>query len=342
MSKEDQKEHTTSELEGEHLESGKKLADGYGQSIEKEQDVQLLLHSPMGIRADMNITNWALDLWISPLSKKSADSRMRNFSNRDDHTSIFDSITFPGLAPETYQSCDYDPFHSVLHYDCGDVHLAALVDAPGYVLWYEGADSLVVDFKSDKQDGVIEQSDRFFSVRHPDRGLEFEFAAAAGEGEGVFQHQRHIDEGRSVYARIDLASGQALFIGGEILTEQPGAKMQELAGRSLDGVVEANEKIVRDATARADVTFRELPDWQFQYDLNKRVLFSAQDYGGGVTPGVFFFFFFFWAFFGGITLGGGGGAGGYPRRFVLCITCVGILTGQLRRRVWGRRVGRNI
>jgi len=61
-------------------------------------EASILLHSRMGIRIEYNLHRSTLALWISPQAGKSVDCRDRNFSCRDDHTDIFDSIWLPEMA----------------------------------------------------------------------------------------------------------------------------------------------------------------------------------------------------------------------------------------------------
>jgi hypothetical protein len=56
----------------------------------------------MGIRIEYDIEAQQLSLWIYPSPKTSLDYHDRNFSNRDDHTSIFDRITIPGLTLQDF------------------------------------------------------------------------------------------------------------------------------------------------------------------------------------------------------------------------------------------------
>ncbi|TFH05377.1 MAG: hypothetical protein E4H09_02085, partial [Spirochaetales bacterium] len=109
----------------------------YTLSAEGAVETAIFMHSRMGIRIEFNVTRGELDLWISPQAGKSVDYRVRNFSCRDDHTSIFDAITFPELPARRFLSCDYDPFHSVLNFDGQKIHIASLLDEPVVLLWAE-------------------------------------------------------------------------------------------------------------------------------------------------------------------------------------------------------------
>ncbi len=278
--------------QSESIPREKGLSDHYKQALDK----QLLLNSPMGIRIDFNITRSELELWLSPQAKQSVDYGMRNFSNRDDHTRIFDRIHFPGLNPAEYYSIDYDPFHSVVRYENTAIHIVPLVDDPAVLLWVEGDDYLVIDLKSDKQDTILEQSEGCFVMAHPDRGLDLEFAAAAGPGRGSYQHQRHTDDGRSTYARFRLMPDQLFVLGGELASEHVRDSCKTLATSPIQELINKNEERVQQATAPGHVLFRNRPDWQAQFDLNKRVLFSAEDHGGWIPAALRAIYYLCWHF----------------------------------------------
>ena len=70
----------------------------------------VLMHSHMGIRIEYDIGAQRLNLWISPSPTTSIDYHDRNFSNRDDHTSLFDRIRFPDLTLETFWAAITTPF----------------------------------------------------------------------------------------------------------------------------------------------------------------------------------------------------------------------------------------
>jgi hypothetical protein len=116
-------------------------------------DTFVYLHNRKGVRVELNLDKRALDLWISPRAGTSVDYRDRNFSNRDDHTSIFDRISLPRLERKDFLRCDYDPFHSVLRFKGQTLHLATLFDRPVVLLWFESPS--VVDLKTDKQDRFL-------------------------------------------------------------------------------------------------------------------------------------------------------------------------------------------
>src|SRR5690606_20502104 len=91
-----------------------------------------------------------LTLWYSPLAGKSTNYRDRNFSNRDDHVSVFDWIRFPGLGESTFKGCTYDPFHTVVHFEGQDLHLVPHLEEPALIVW--ATEAQAVDFRSGAED----------------------------------------------------------------------------------------------------------------------------------------------------------------------------------------------
>ncbi len=235
----------------------------------------VLMHSRMGIRIEYDIGAQRLNLWISPSPTTSIDYHDRNFSNRDDHTSLFDSIRFPSLKLEEFLGCDYDAFHSVLHFKNQTLHIASLYDRPVVLLWFEKPGQ--VDIKTDKSSHILERSPRVFSIQQTDRGKNLAFVAAIAPGSGTFLHQLEIDEGRSTYARADLEAGQPLFFAGGLGAENIPALAQPLSAQPLDQILKHNAALVDEATSRGNIRLRNLPELQKLIDVNKRFLLSMQD-----------------------------------------------------------------
>ena len=129
-------------------------------------DTFLQMHNRRGLRIELDLDKKTLELWVSPRAGESLDYRDRNFSNRDDHTRVFDRIALPRL-PERRDllRCDYDPFHSVLHYRDQVLHVATLFDRPVVLVWFEGPGT--IDLKSDKQDRPGARTETLFESRTP-------------------------------------------------------------------------------------------------------------------------------------------------------------------------------
>jgi hypothetical protein len=259
----------------------------------------VLMHSRMGIRIELSLDRSALSLWISPQAGKELDCRYRNFSCRDDHTSIFDAVSFPELRQRRFLGCDYDPFHSVLRFAGQSIHVLSLLDQPCVVLWAEAEE--VIDVKADKQDTSLERSPRLFAVRHPDRGLVLDFAAALGRGRGVFRHQPETSKGRSTHARIVLAPNQTLVIGGELAKENVSRMAARTASRAPLALLRDNEKKLARALEPGTAVFKARPEMQRLYDTNKRHLLSVQDASGAVRAALKYVYYLIWSTDGTVT-----------------------------------------
>ncbi len=299
----------------ETIEPDSNIQDNYTTTEGTRSDAVVLMHTPMGLRICFNIAAQCLEIWISPQAKQSIDARMRNFSNRDDYTCLFDRIALPGLAGQRFGQCRYDPFYSVLEYENQSVHLLGFVDKPGLALWFDKPE--IVDIKSDKQDTVTSRRDDAFVVRHPDRFLTLEFAAVAGVGSGAFQHQKNLEAGRSAYCRLVPEAGQVLLIGGELETQSPGEQLDLIAAMSGEELIELNERAIAPLLEEGRAVFKDRPDWQKQYDLNQRVMLSCQDFGGAIPAALRAVYYLIWHMDGALTAASAGYTGwqSYLRRW---------------------------
>ncbi len=255
-------------------------------------DTFVYMHNRRGVRIELDIDKKTLDLWISPRAGSSLDYRDRNFSNRDDHTSIFDRISFPRLERKDFLGCDYDPFHSVVRFKGQTLHLATLWDRPVVLVWLEQAG--VVDLKSDKQDRIVDRSDAGLEVAHPDRGLGFRFVARVRPGAGRFLHQRDVDEGRSTYARVELPPGATLAIGGELQDQPVAAWVQEAALAERTALLAATEERVQQALARGRLRLRGRPELQKVLDTNLRAVLSMEDESGALRAAIRYIYYLIW------------------------------------------------
>lgn len=259
----------------------------------------VFMHNPRGIRAEYNICRGTLELWVSPQAHRSTDYRDRNFSNRDDHTRLFDRIFLPYLPESRFTGCDYDPFHSVLHFGTQSLHVLMPVDQPAVVLWFSEPEE--VDIKSDKADTVCARDTHAFCISHPDRGRIFTFAAAMGPGAGEFAHQRTLDQGRSIFARARLAPGQALALCAELSFEPVGDIARLLAGQTIADLTECNQRNIERLLAPSRVSTPANPKLQRQYDMNKRVILSCQDMAGSMRASLKFMYYLIWQVDGCMT-----------------------------------------
>jgi len=266
---------------------------------ELKNDRLVLMHNPMGVRIEYNISKQELVLWISPKAKESVDYFDRNFSNRDDHTSIFDRISFPGLSDAVFDSCRYDPFHSIIYFKEQVVHLATLYDHPAVFIWFEKPGK--VDFKTDKNDKLINRKEKIFHSEHPDRGYIFDYVAQIAEGEGHFQHQLQIDRGRSTYARAHLSPNEPLVIAGELKNKNvPRITSRLLEKEPSEWIDEVNNK-VDEKVKYGRVVFEGHEKLQKLVDFNKRIWVSSQDHSGALHASIKRIYYLIWVREGGLA-----------------------------------------
>ena len=262
-------------------------------------DTLILMHSRMGIRIEYDLTKQELALWISPQAGKSIDYHVRNFSNRDDHTSLFDRISFPNLSLDEFVRCDYDPFHSVVHFKHQTLHIASLFDQPAVLVWFDQPEE--VDLKTDKSDRNVERSAHMFAVEHSDRGMDFGFAAALSAGSGTFEHQLVVDAGRSTYARAHLGKEQLLVFAGELTKEHVSDIARIVAAQSTAKTLQKTETLLAESLRRGNIHLRNLPELQKLIDVNKRYLVSMQDASGAQRDTAMYIYYLMWVRNGGIT-----------------------------------------
>ncbi|MCC5841044.1 MAG: hypothetical protein JJT96_13085 [Opitutales bacterium] len=221
---------------------------------------QIFMHNPQGLRVEYLLDDEQLLLWWSPLAGQSTAAHDRNFSNRDDHLEVFASITLPGCGLEAFARCDYDPYHSVLHFGDRALHLLVRPDAPALILWSEASKAkvgvpplggpgtvarppeggtptvrpqdpprLIVDLKSDRYDEVFQADDRCLVLRHNEPAHIFEFVAALGPGGGTMRHSPFRGKWTRHYTQAVLAPGQVFALGVGLEGEGAAGHMRELA-----------------------------------------------------------------------------------------------------------------
>ncbi|TAH25740.1 MAG: hypothetical protein EAZ07_06090 [Cytophagales bacterium] len=259
----------------------------------KNTESFVFLHSPAGLRIEYNLDRQLLQLWINPLSGKSIDYKDRNFSNRDDHTNVFDKITIPNIKLDDFDHCDYDAFHSKLYFKSGQVmHLLSHYEKPSVVLWFEKEE--YVDFKSENSSVLTEATPTSFGISHTNRERNFTFVASIGTGKGQFQHQLEVEKGRSVYTRAHLSANQTLIISGELVSEQVMNFTKEIASLPLETLISQNEAKINIDLETGKIGVRNNPELQKLIDINKRYALSVQDKKGLMRSAIQYIYYLLW------------------------------------------------
>lgn len=243
-----------------------------------------------GIRAEYCIDRAALELWLSPLAGKSDNYQDRNWSNRDDHTMLFDRIHIPGLSLADFDSCSYDPFHLKLYFKNNVMHLSQVYSEPSILVWFEKPGS--IDFKVNAR--VIDTSRTSLIVEEEDRGRKFQFSLFLGKGDGYLNHALAYDENRSVYARAELGANQYVMISGELASENIASIAEQNAQRNLDDLLAENEKLIGQSLKYGQLKLKGHGEMQKLLDVNKRVVHSLQDLSGIMRTTSQYIYYLLW------------------------------------------------
>lgn len=188
---------------------------------------QIFLHHPSALRVELRLDDARLLLWWSPLAGQSYTCADRNFSHRDDHLSVFESIHLPDLDLASFQHCDYDPYRAVLHFSSFNLTLELTPDHP--VLLLSATRPLTVDFKTARYDAEIVRTPSQWSVAHPEPGRDFEFSVSLGPGQGALHHAPVHAPQNALYAWARLAPNQTLALGVGLASESILAATTQLA-----------------------------------------------------------------------------------------------------------------
>lgn len=259
----------------------------------------ILMHNRKGVRIEYNLNKQQLNLWISPLAGKSMAEVDRNFSNRDDNTSIFDKIAFPHLKFKDFISCEYDAFYSKIIFKNNTMHILSVYDKPAVVVWFDKSET--IDFKTDKIDHALIYTPHLLLTRHSERGKHFDFAAKVANGKGTFVHQKVYDPMRSFYSRVTLQANQPVVIAGDEYTEGIAAMVDELSNTPIKDVLSKNEKLISADIQYGTIKVRNNPDLQKIIDLNKRIILSMQDESGAIRAALRYIYYLIWHRDGGMV-----------------------------------------
>ena len=219
---------------------------------------QVFLSNPQALRVEYRLDDQRLELWWSPLAGKSTDCADRNYSSRDAHLTVFADITLPGCGLGAFKSCDYDPYHCVLHFEKQTLHLALRPDLAAVFLWC--AEPQNVDFKTHRHD-IRERADaRDLHVAHREGTRAFEFAASIAPGDGAFRHGPEAAPEYPRFSRAELAAGQILVIGVGLKGEGISDQVQTGAREPIDTHLSATDATLAAHQASGQITAPDYPE----------------------------------------------------------------------------------
>ena len=264
----------------------------------------ILMHSPCGVRVELIIgkRETRLELWLSPKARSSARQADRNLANRDDPLRLFDAIVFPEFKEETFTRCEWDAFHSVVHFGERALHLMALFEDPGVAFWTEGGD-LAVDFKSGRDDRTAVRTDALFAITHEEAGHTLSFAAACKPGSMFHQIVPEV-AGRSRYSRAVVKDHSPVLVLGEDVTEvdySPAGRAASLAGEKPERLLQENEFAIEKGLEQGDLALADDPELSELLHKSRRLLLACQDKQGAIRAALSRIYYMIWVRDGAIT-----------------------------------------
>lgn len=219
---------------------------------------QIFLSNPHALRVEFRIDDQRLEIWWSPRAGESADYRDRNYSSRDAHLRVFESIELPGCSLAAFRSCEYDPYHCRLRFADRTLDLAVAVDAPALLLWSDAPQ--VVEIKTARFDRARTESPDGFVVEHTEPRYTFHFAARTGPGGGGLRHCPVHGEEAPYFVRAELASGQPLVLGVGLREEAVDERLREIAARGSEGLLADLEAALAPVEAAGRVRSPRFPE----------------------------------------------------------------------------------
>lgn len=253
---------------------------------------QIFLHNPHAMRAEFRVDEAKLILWWSPLAGKSFSARHRNFSNRDDHLKVFDVIHLPGCDLKNYSHCHYDPYHTVLHFAHGALHLAMAADAPVIRIWCDAPQP--INIKTQRYDEALTMTDTEFLVSHQEADLNFEFHAQVSAGNGKIRHSQIHDSGNSRYARAELDAGQSMLIGVGLKEDKISQQTASKANQPIAGFLDQIDQIVQPSLQQGITASARYPQLQALRNNVVRGLHSQIDLSGAIRASLKEVYYLIW------------------------------------------------
>lgn len=277
------------------------------------EPVLVFLHSPSALRVEFNLDTGGLHLWGSPGAGKNADARERDFSNRDVHLELFESIHFPGCVLKNFLCCDYDPWHLVLRFESQALHLAVGPDRMALLLWTEAPQA--VEVVTALADTVLTANEYDLRVLHAERGRTFMFHVAGPRGIH-FRHSPKPSPGNKVYSRGMLPSGQALVL--DLLDPTDPSALTDPTDRSVEEWLARSEAWLAPVMAAGRLVAAVEPVLEQMRCLNQRGLAAMFDHSGAIRASLKSIYYLTWIRDAVFTAAGCVAAGWPHRLEALC------------------------
>ncbi len=257
----------------------------------------IILQNRAGSRLTMmfNEDGVELEFVYKPSAFRRKDFRARNFSTRDNLTTLFADAALPEIKAGYVQQFDYDPFMTsidTLAPGGARNRITVINIADENVFALTAANPLTLSFTPH---AGFTESEGLLYEEFSDRGEDIvSFIAFPGQEQNRY---RLIAGGRRI---LQIMQGDVVLIGGEENTGQVTRILKELSGISADELADRGEAAISYVTSRARVQVND-SDIQRIVDLNRRIVYSGLDEGGACFGALNRIYHLIWARDGAMT-----------------------------------------
>ncbi|HOK04537.1 MAG TPA: hypothetical protein PLN24_04710, partial [Victivallales bacterium] len=236
-----------------------------------------------------------MEFVYKPNAFRRKDFRSRNFSNRDNQTTLFDSFYLPDITSSMIKNVYYDPFYTKLEVksESGAINIISVVnlaDENCFVISARQPLLLAIKphFEFNVSDGILYE---LFSERGEDIVAFISFPGFE------LNRYRMLDDGTHV---LQILENDILLIGGEENKMQMTRILRRFEGMPLDELILQNEKTIKTTLYKSLVYVNE-DDFQDVIDLNRRIIFSGMDEGGACFGALNRIYYLIWVRDGSMT-----------------------------------------
>jgi hypothetical protein len=263
-----------------------------------EQGVHnIVLQSRAGNRLTLLLREDRTDLEFvyKPNAFRRKDFRARNFSNRDNQTSLFSAFSLPDIDAGIVRSIDYDPFATVIDTltPAGAANRITVVNLADENAFALAADRpLLLSFRPHSS---FEVSDGRLAESFTDRGEPIVSFVLFDSFEA--NRFRVLEDGSHV---LQIFENEVVLVGGEETPSQITRVERKLRGLGLNELLARNERIIAPAVRKGHVCCTD-PDTQRVIDLNQRIVHSGMDAGGACFGALNRIYYLIWVRDGAMT-----------------------------------------
>lgn len=216
-----------------------------------------------------------LEFVYKPNAFRRKDFRARNFSNRDNFTTLFRSVAWPEISAGVVREYHYDPFVTRIHvvHEQGGQNTITCVNLPDENCFALAArQPLVLTFQPH---GAFSVRDGLLWEGFEDRGETIvSFVAFPGMEASRY---RVLDDGRHV---LQLLDHDVVLVGGEQsvpLTERTVARLRD---STVEDLIAHTERTIATPLSHGRLLLHDDADYQYVLDINRRLNWSGLDAGG--------------------------------------------------------------